>query len=150
MDRLTPERRSWLMSRVRGRNTSTELRVRRVAHAMGFRYRLHRRDLPGTPDLVFPRRRVAMFVHGCFWHRHEGCRGATTPSSHVSFWRDKFARNVARDRQVTEDLRNLGWKVAVVWECETKNDDVLACLLECLLGGALDARGAAAGRGDGR
>lgn len=119
MDRLTPTRRSWLMSRVRGQDTSTEIRVRRTAHALGLRYRLQRGDLPGKPDLVFPRYRVAMFVHGCFWHRHPGCKRATTPKTHVEFWENKFAQNVARDRRVSTELAELGWRVAIIWECET-------------------------------
>lgn len=93
VDRLTPERRSWLMSRVAGKNTTPELRVRRAAYALGLRFRLHRKDLPGKPDLVFPRRRLVVFVHGCFWHRHPGCRKATSPKSRTEFWFGKFAAN---------------------------------------------------------
>lgn len=130
MDRLTPERRSWLMSRVGSRDTSTEMRVRRAAHSLGLRYRLHRRDLAGTPDLVFPKHRVVIFVHGCFWHRHPGCKKATTPKSQVVFWQSKFDRNVARDRQAVDELGALGWRVAVIWECETKDAEVLSRLLE--------------------
>ena len=111
------------MSRVKAKDTSTELRVRRTAHALGLRYRLHRRDLPGTPDLVFPKHRVIIFVHGCFWHRHPGCKKATTPKSRVQFWQEKFDRTVARDRQVINRLVTLGWSVAIIWECETKTKD---------------------------
>jgi len=107
------------MSRVRGKNTKPEMQVRRIAYAMGLRFRLHRKDFPGTPDLIFPRRRIALFVHGCFWHRHPGCRKATPPSS--AFWADKFASNVKRDAQVSSDLRKLGWRVVRIWECETKD-----------------------------
>lgn len=117
-DRLSPERRSWLMSRVKSRDTGPEIRVRKAAHAMGLRFRLHRKDLPGSPDLVFPGRKVAMFVHGCFWHRHEGCKKATDPKSRTEFWQEKFARNVARDRQNIFDIEALGWRVLVIWQCE--------------------------------
>lgn len=129
MDRLTPERRSWLMSRVASKNSVAEMRVRQAAHAVGLRFRLHRRDLPGTPDLVFPRHRIILFVHGCFWHRHPGCRMATTPKSHVQFWQEKFERNVERDRSNMLELKALGWHPKVIWECETKKPDVLAKLL---------------------
>ena len=123
MDRLTSERRSWLMSRVKAKDTGAEMRVRRTVHSLGLRYRLHRRDLPGTPDLVFPKHRVAVFVHGCFWHRHPGCKKATMPKSRIRFWQRKFDRNVARDRKAIQDLRALGWKIAIIWECETRSKE---------------------------
>lgn len=129
MDRLTPERRSWLMSRVKGKDTSPELAVRRKAHAMGLRFRLHRKDLPGTPDLVFPKHRAVVFVHGCFWHRHPGCRKAGMPKSRVAFWKDKFERNVQRARRDVCALNNLGWSVTVIWECETKHTPTIERLL---------------------
>lgn len=106
-----------------------EMRVRRAAHALGLRYRLYRRDLPGTPDLVFPKHRIVVFVHGCFWHRHPGCKKATTPKSRVEFWQSKFDRNVARDRETVEELGALEWGVAVIWECETEDAEVLSRLL---------------------
>ena len=118
------------MSRVRARDTSAEMRVRRAAHGLGLRYRLYRRDLPGTPDLVFPKHRVVVFVHGCFWHRHPGCKKATSPKSRVGFWQRKFDRNVARDRQTVEELGALGWRVAIIWECETKDAEALSRFLE--------------------
>jgi DNA mismatch endonuclease (patch repair protein) len=127
VDRLTPQRRSWLMSRVRGKNTGPEIRVRKCAHALGLRFRIHRNDLPGKPDIVFPRRKIALFVHGCFWHRHPGCRKATAPSSR--FWAKKFAYNVKRDVRAKAALRKLGWKVAVIWECETKDSNRLESLV---------------------
>lgn len=122
-DRLTPERRSVLMSKVRSKDTSPELRVRRLAHALGFRFRLHRRDLPGSPDMVFPRLRKVVFVHGCFWHRHEDCSKASSPKSREAYWEEKFARNVDRDRCATAALAEMEWKVMVVWECETHPRD---------------------------
>lgn len=125
VDRLTPERRSWLMSRVASKNTAAEIRVRRVAHACGLRFRLHRRDLPGTPDLIFPGRRIAVFVHGCFWHRHADCRKSTNPRSHTEYWTKKFDVNVARDREAVAALEACGWNVHVIWECETKDPKIL-------------------------
>ncbi|MGB7406184.1 MAG: DNA mismatch endonuclease Vsr [Pacificimonas sp.] len=118
MDTLSEAKRSWLMGRVRGKDTKPEMIVRRIAHGLGYRYRLHSKDLPGRPDLVFPRSRKAIFVHGCFWHRHE-CKKATTPKSNTEFWQRKFARNIERDRIAVQELQSLDWNVMVVWECET-------------------------------
>lgn len=132
MDRLTVERRSWLMSRVPQRGSTPELRVRRAAHALGLRFRLHRRDLPGTPDVVFPRHKVALFVHGCFWHRHVGCRKASTPKSRVDFWQSKFDRNVVRDGENASALERSGWRVETVWECETRNPEDLQARLKIM------------------
>src|SRR5690606_22283718 len=115
MDALSAAQRSELMSRVRSRDTRPELRVRRLTHRLGYRYRLHRRDLPGSPDLVFPGRRSVVFVHGCFWHRHPGCRNTRTPKSRVEFWTRKFADNVARDERNQAELRALGWRHLVIW-----------------------------------
>ncbi|WP_228729656.1 MULTISPECIES: very short patch repair endonuclease [Xanthomonas] len=109
------------MRAVRGKNTTPELIVRRMAHRLGARFRLYRKDLPGTPDLVFPSRRLCIFVNGCFWHRHEGCRLATTPSSNVNFWQEKFARNMQRDEEKARQLKLAGWKVETIWQCETRN-----------------------------
>lgn len=130
MDRLSPEHRSWLMSRVPSKNTSAELRVRRAAHARGLRFRLHRVDLPGRPDMVFPKYRVVVFVHGCFWHRHAGCAKSSVPDSNSEFWAAKFARNVERDLRAMADLRALGWRPEVIWECETKSPELLSQRLE--------------------
>jgi DNA mismatch endonuclease, patch repair protein len=118
MDIVSPARRSQLMSRIRGADTRPELIVRRLVHSLGFRFRLHRRDLPGTPDLAFPSRRKVVFVHGCFWHRHRGCRFAYTPKSNSDFWEKKFATNQVRDRRVIRRLRASGWDPLIVWECE--------------------------------
>src|SRR3546814_11416036 len=106
------------MSRIRSSNTSPELALRRALHALGFRFRLHRKDLPGKPDIVLPRYRTVVFVHGCFWHRHAGCKVATTPKSNTGFWIEKFDRNVARDSRSRELLETQGWNVIIVWECE--------------------------------
>lgn len=109
------------MSRVKSSHTLPEMRVRSAAHSLGLRFRLHRKDLPGRPDLVFPKHRVALFVHGCFWHRHTGCPKASTPKSRRAFWLEKFERNVARDAANAATLRKMGWRVLAVWECETKD-----------------------------
>ena len=108
------------MRRVGRRDTKPEMLVRRMLTARGLRYRLHRRDLPGSPDIVFPGRRKAIFVHGCFWHRHEGCARATVPATRAAYWAEKFRRNVARDRVVATHLREEGWAVLTLWECECK------------------------------
>ena len=118
-DIVDSKRRSEMMAGIRGHDTAPELAVRRIAHRMGLRFRLHRKDLPGCPDLVFPKHRLVVFVHGCFWHRHQGCRYAYTPKSRVTFWSEKFAANVARDVRQEAALRTLGWQVLVIWECET-------------------------------
>src|SRR5690606_15455158 len=125
VDRLTPQRRSWLMSRVGQKDTAPEMIVRRMLFREGYRFRLHRRDLPGSPDIVLPRYRVAIFVHGCFWHRHTGCSKATIPKTRMEFWADKFARNIKRDKDNEHRLAELGWRTIVVWECETRCPDVL-------------------------
>src|SRR3546814_14135142 len=114
------ERRSALMRSVRQKKSLPEMVVRRIAHAIGARYRLHRKDLPGRPDLVFPRRSLCIFVHGCFWHRHRGCRLASTPTSNIEFWQEKFVRNVERDARKEGELRAMGWRVEIIWECETR------------------------------
>ena len=125
MDHLSQEDRSALMGRVRSSDTGPELKVRRLAHTMGLRFRLKRRDLPGSPDLVFPRYRLAVFVHGCFWHRHPGCARTTLPKSRVEFWIRKFQANVERDRRDVRALEKLGWRVLVLWECELKDESGL-------------------------
>lgn len=117
-DFLTPTQRSERMSRIRGKDSQPELSLRRVLHRIGLRYRLHVSGLPGKPDLVFPRHKAVVFVHGCFWHRHSGCKIATTPKSNTSFWLEKFEKNMSRDTRVAATLRELGWRVFVIWECE--------------------------------
>lgn len=118
------------MRAVRRAGTVPEIIVRKLLHAHGYRFRLHRRALPGTPDIVLPRYKLAIFVHGCFWHRHEGCSKATTPKTRLPFWTGKFEQNVARDRRNVALLRDLGWKVLVVWECETRSPGTLWRRLE--------------------
>jgi len=122
-DVLTPEQRRHNMQRVSGRNTKPEMLLRRSLHARGFRYSLHRRDLPGNPDLVLPKYCAVIFVHGCFWHRHEGCRYTTTPTTRSEFWQAKFDANVARDSAVRTKLLEDGWRVATVWECALRKPD---------------------------
>lgn len=129
------------MGLVRGKDTRPEMFVRRAAHAMGYRFRLHRRDLPGSPDVVFPSKRSVIFVHGCFWHRHPGCRRASIPSTRQEFWQAKFHRNVERDRRNEAELRAAGWRVFIVWECETKNIDELRDRLQQFLNTAPAAEG---------
>jgi DNA mismatch endonuclease (patch repair protein) len=118
VDILTRKQRSAMMSRIRGKDTEPEFVVRRLAHSLGFRFRLHRRDLPGSPDLVFPRLKKAIFVHGCFWHRH-CCGRAYNPKTRPEFWAQKFSENLRRDKRARLELRRAGWKVLLVWECET-------------------------------
>lgn len=117
MDVVDKTTRSRMMAGIRGRNTKPEMLVRRALHAAGFRYRLHASNLPGKPDLVFPKYNAVILVHGCFWHRHSGCRWCNCPSSNVIFWEGKFSQNVERDARNIKDLLNLGWRIAVVWEC---------------------------------
>ena len=123
MDTLTHAERSTRMGLIRGKDTKPELRVRSIAHRCGYRYRLHVSGLPGKPDLVFPRRRKVVFVHGCFWHRHLGCSLARLPKSRLSFWLPKLTNNRQRDVRNIARLRRAGWKVKVIWECETKSAD---------------------------
>lgn len=132
-DRLTPEERSRLMSRIRGKDTNPEMIVRRLVWAMGVRYRLHRRNLPGCPDMAFVTRRKVIFIHGCFWHRHNGCPASRAPKSHVGFWEDKLEKNCLRDACNQARLREMGWDVLVVWECETKDQDVLRSRIKSFL-----------------
>jgi DNA mismatch endonuclease, patch repair protein len=121
MDIVDTATRSRIMASVTGKDTSPELSVRRASHALGYRFRLHRRDLPGKPDLVFPRYKSVIFVHGCFWHMHPGCRKGTIPTSNRDFWTAKLHRNVERDGQNAEVLRDCGWRVLVIWECEARD-----------------------------
>lgn len=120
MDVFTPEQRSAVMAKIQAKNSKPEMIVRRMVHGLGYRYRLHRSDLPGTPDLVFPRLKKVIFVHGCFWHQHDGCHYAYKPKSNSSFWKRKFSENTTRDERAIRELRALGWDILVVWECRTR------------------------------
>lgn len=116
-DVVDAETRSRMMSGIRGKDTAPEVQLRRALHALGFRFRIHARELPGRPDIVLPRWNAVILVHGCFWHRHEGCRFTTTPATRPDFWATKFRSNVERDTRHLRELRALGWRTAVVWEC---------------------------------
>jgi len=134
-DRFSKEHRSWVMGRVKGGDTRPEMTVRKAAHRLGYRFRLHRRDLPGKPDLVFPKFRKAIFVHGCFWHSHKGCRRATIPASNAEFWTAKLRRNVERDTLAAATLTEEGWEVLVIWECQTKSEPNVENILRDFLRG---------------
>jgi DNA mismatch endonuclease (patch repair protein) len=132
-DVYSSEKRSAVMRQVKGRNTTPELAVRKALTALGARYRLHRKDLPGNPDIVLPGRRLALFVHGCFWHGHDCARGARVPKQNRDYWVGKVGRNRARDALSREALSSLGWRVETIWECELKDADALSARLEHLL-----------------
>ena len=134
IDRLSPEDRSAHMRRIRRVDTKPELDVRRTAHRLGYRFRLHRRDLPGTPDLVFSRLKKVIFVHGCFWHQHNCRLGAKQPSTNAAYWLPKLARNVERDKLARRQLEDDGWGVLVIWECQTKMPNLAASLIRNFLG----------------
>jgi DNA mismatch endonuclease, patch repair protein len=142
-DTLTPAQRSERMRRIRGRNTRPEHEVRRLLHRLGYRYRLHRHDLPGKPDIVFGKRKKVIFVNGCFWHRHAdpSCHLARLPKSRLNFWLPKLTANAARDEKHQEALRKLGWDVLVVWECQIKNNEQLENIVTRFLEGALSHEG---------
>ena len=125
MDIISEERRSWNMSRIKGKDTKPEIIVRSMLHRMGYRFRLHRKDLPGKPDIVLPKYNTVIFVHGCFWHRHEGCKFAYKPKSRIDFWNSKFDETVARDKLNRKQLEANGWNVEIIWECETKDTNRL-------------------------
>jgi DNA mismatch endonuclease (patch repair protein) len=133
-DTVSRERRSWIMSRVKGKDTAPELFVRSLVHRLGYRFRLHRRDLPGAPDLVFVSRRKVIFVHGCFWHGHNCVRGDRQPKSNSDYWKRKIAKNKERDRSRRKQLRDLGWDVLVVWECQLRDEEKLTQELIAFLG----------------
>ncbi len=133
MDRLTPEQRSRLMSRIRSKNTKPEITVRRLVFSLGYRYRLHSKHLPGSPDLVFPGRKKVIFVNGCFWHGHSGCRFSCLPKSRIEFWQTKIDRNRERDRENIASLEAADWRVLTVWQCELKDINELSRRLEIFL-----------------
>jgi len=125
MDNLSPEKRSEIMSRIRGKNTTPELIVRKLVYSMGYRYRLHYAKLPGKPDLVFLGRKKVIFVHGCFWHGHEGCPKGKLPNTRLDYWRPKLEENKKRDALKQNKLKELGWQILIIWQCELKYIDVL-------------------------
>lgn len=132
VDTISEEKRSWNMSRIRGKDTKPEIIVRSTLHRMGYRFRLHRKDFPGKPDVVLPKYITAIFVHGCFWHRHKGCKFAYNPKSRIDFWNAKFNETVARDERNRKELKAKGWNVEIIWECETANTDMLAAQLRSI------------------
>ena len=132
LDKLTPSQRHCCMSRIRGKNTKPEILVRKGLHARGFRFRLHNKKLPGSPDVVLPKYGVAIMVNGCFWHGHKGCRYATKPKTNVEFWETKIARNRHRDEVTNAHLEALGWHVITVWECELRGKSIVASRLDAL------------------
>ena len=132
-DVFTKEKRSWIMSRVKGRDTKPEILVRSVIHRMGYRFRIHRRDLPGNPDIVLPRHGKVIFVHGCFWHGHKRCLRSKRPTTNKGFWNEKLDRNVERDKRLRRKLRSMSWKMLVVWQCETRKPVKLLVKLERFL-----------------
>ncbi len=121
-DNLPPEKRSWNMSRVHSKDTSVEVKVRKYLFSKGFRYRKNVSALPGKPDIVLPKYRAVVFIHGCFWHRHQNCKRATTPKTHLDYWLPKFQRNIENDAKNYEELKQIGWKPIIVWECEINKD----------------------------
>jgi len=133
MDRISKEHRSWNMSRIKGQNTQPEILVRSLLHKLGFRFRLHRRDLPGIPDIVLPKYHSVIFVHGCFWHRHYGCKYAYSPKTKIDFWEKKFAQNVSTHEKAVRKLGQMGWRIIVIWECELKNIDLVEDKLNLFL-----------------
>jgi len=132
-DIFSKEKRSWIMSRVWSQDTTLEIKVRSLVHRMGYRFRLHRKDLPGKPDLAFISRKKAIFVHGCFWHGHNCPRGGRIPKSNIQYWNDKIKRNIERDKQNYIALESLGWKILLIWECELKDPDQIKSKMESFL-----------------
>ncbi len=132
-DRISSARRSWNMSRIKGKDTCPEIVVRSILHRLGYRFRLHRKDLPGKPDIVLPKHETVIFVNGCFWHRHTGCRQATTPKSNTGFWKKKFADTIKRDRKQQRLLKEAGWRVLVLWECQINDSDDSSSRIDTLM-----------------
>lgn len=133
MDIFDKSKRSLIMAAIRSTDTKPEIYVRSLIHRMGFRFRKNRKDLPGTPDIVLPKHRKIIFIHGCFWHDHKGCRRSSRPATNKSFWVKKLETNVARDKRILRKLRSLGWRVLVIWECQLKNEKKLKAMLEKFL-----------------
>ncbi len=133
MDRISKKHRSWNMSRIQSRDTKPEKTVRSILHGLGYRFRLHRKDLPGKPDIVLARYNSVIFVHGCFWHRHKECKNASVPKTKKTFWEEKFKANIERDMKVKNELKSNGWRVLVVWECELTDVESVGNELEKFL-----------------
>jgi DNA mismatch endonuclease (patch repair protein) len=133
-DIVDSQTRSRMMAGIRGKDTKPELALRRSLHALGFRYRLHAKGVPGKPDLVLPKHKAVVFVHGCFWHRHPGCRYASTPATRPEFWASKFSANVARDSAVRSALLQAGWRVATIWECTLRTEAGVAAVRDIVAG----------------
>lgn len=132
-DVFSKEKRSWIMSRISGRDTKPEIIVRKLIHCLGFRFRLHVRTLPGNPDIVLPRHRKVIFVHGCFWHGHENCKRSKKPSTNTGFWDKKISDNVERDKAVTATLNKLGWQSLTIWQCDIRDREKINNLLRSYL-----------------
>jgi DNA mismatch endonuclease (patch repair protein) len=132
-DDLTPEQRSYCMSQNKGKDTSPEISIRILIHSLGYRYRLHRRDLPGCPDMIFPGQKKVIFVNGCYWHRHNCKKGRSMPETRQNFWQLKFKRTVERDKRNLRKLRSVGWKILIVWECQTRDPKKLTPRLQTFL-----------------
>ncbi len=132
-DVFTKEKRSWIMSRIKGRDTKPEILVRSIVHRMGFRFRLHQRELPGNPDIVLARHGKVIFVHGCFWHGHKRCPRSKRPETNTSFWNKKLDGNIERDKRLRKELRRMGWKMLIIWQCETLKPEKLLKKLERFL-----------------
>lgn len=137
-DTLTPKKRSWNMSRIRSKDTKPEKIVRSLLHKNGYRFRLHNKNLPGRPDIILKKYGTVIFCHGCFWHQHPGCKRATIPKSNTKYWIPKLERNVSRFNNVQEKLLKLGWRIMIVWECETKDLEKLISKLDTALKGLND------------
>lgn len=139
MDTLTKEKRSWNMSRIKSKDTAPEIRVRSALHRAGYRFRLHVKDLPGTPDIILPKYKTIIEVRGCYWHRHEGCKYAYMPKTKIEFWKKKFAENISRDQRTEKDLKAMGWRVIIVWECEVRTQTFQEELSNRIKGGDMNA-----------
>jgi DNA mismatch endonuclease, patch repair protein len=138
-DKLSASRRSWNMSRIRSRDTNPEFTVRRALYQLGYRFRVYRNDLPGKPDVVLPKYRIAIFVHGCFWHQHTGCIDCSKPKTNAKYWRPKLLANVQRDRKYRRRLRRIGWTPVIIWECQTQKPEQLRERLERKLNSKIDS-----------
>ena len=125
MDTFTKEQRSLCMSKIRSKDTGPEVAVRKILYSFGYQYRLHRKDLPGKPDIVLPKRKIAVFVNGCFWHQHEGCKRKSFPKTNTKYWEYKLNKNISRQKENIKLLEDSGWKVFLIWECEAKNGNLL-------------------------